>query len=268
VFRILRGPGWSIAAVCTVLVTVLVSCDGPAAVSPASAPATSPAGGAARSPDATTRDRVPDLVILPLEAFHLGYQDGRKGLRFSGLVENIGDGPFDVTGVRATTKTDLKVTENVFQTTGAVRHVPTKAVMRYAVKDGHEHFHIRNFALYRMRPVGSTTWRVAHKEGFCFSDDADLGGTTTFHYPDDCGYEEPNSLRVNEGLSVGWVDDYDWTLPGQFFDLTGLRLPGDFCVAATADPSGLLMEKTRSNNSTSSLVHITRTAVSVVRQGC
>jgi len=206
------------------LSAVLAASGGPAAASSASAPA--------------AQDRLPDMTMLPLESFHLGYQDGRRGLRFSGLVENIGNGPFDVTGVRATTKTDLKVTENIFQTTGAVRHVPTKAVMRYAMKDGHEHFHVVNFALYRMRPIDSTTWRVAHKEGFCFSDDADLGGTTPFHYPDDCGYEKPNSLRVNQGLSVGWVDDYDWTLWGQFFDLTGLHLPGDFCVAATADPSG------------------------------
>ena len=264
-FRTSHGRVRSILAVCAVLVTV-------AALGGCSARASSEAYSAeAYSADAASAvagDRLPDLIALPPEAFHWGYQDGHRGLRFTSLIQNIGDGPIDVTGERPDTSHDMKVTQNIFQSSGGQRHVLTDAVMQYSVKDGHNHFHLLDLALYRIRPVDSATWQEAHKEGFCLVDDADLQGRTPFQYPDDCGADEPDALEVREGLSVGWVDDYNWTLWGQFFDVTGLSLPGDFCVDVTVDPLHLFSEKTTSNNSASSLIHLTPETVTVVRQGC
>lgn len=218
---------------------------------------------------AAVRDRLPDLVPFPPEALHVAYENGRKVLRFTASVENRGDGPLEVVGSRSSTATpDLKVVQNIYQTNGHVRPVRTNAIMRYSAADDHDHFHLQGFEQYRLRPVGSRVWRGAHKEGFCLRDDVNVGGKAPFHYDGDCGSDEPGSLRVSEGLSVGWVDVYSWELWGQFIDLDGLRLPGDFCVSVTADPSRHLTEKTRSNNTASTLVHITPSAATVIRQGC
>ena len=47
-----------------------------------------------------------------------------------------------------------------------------------------------------------------------------------------------------------------------------MEIPGNFCVEAEVDPERLLTEVTRDNNIASALVHITDSAVTIVRQGC
>lgn len=209
--------------------------------------------------------------MLPLEAFHLSYEKEQKVLRFSTDVMNIGKGPLDMTGVRASTQDpELKVTQNILQADGTQRKVNTTAVMRYSAADEHDHFHVQEYERYQLRPIGESAWRGSHKEGFCLRDDANLAGKHESRYVDlDCGEDEKDTaLQVGEGQSEGWVDVYDWYLPGQYVELAGLSLPGDFCVAADVDPQQHLTEETRNNNSTSALVHITEADVTVVRQGC
>jgi hypothetical protein len=222
------------------------------------------------APQAAVRDRLPDLVMLPPEAFHVAYEGKRKVLRFSADVMNAGSGPFDVTGVRSSAKTPtLKVTQTILRFGGRPRHVKIPATMRWSQLDGHDHFHVQKFERYRLRSMGSATWRGSHKEGFCLRDDANLRGRPS-RYPDDtffCGADEPKSLKVRQGLSEGWVDVYDWYIEGQFIELKGLHLPGNFCVSADVDPSGWFVEKTRTNNTATAVVRVTSTSATVVRLG-
>ncbi|MFE7630237.1 lysyl oxidase family protein [Kocuria sp. NPDC057446] len=257
-------------------VALAISSCGPQEGSPplaaGAAPAAGQSSGAATAAPAAPGDRLPDLVALPLQSFHVAYEDGEKVLRFGTDVLNDGDGPLDVTGVRPSVlEPDLKVSQNILRTDGTVRTVETAAVMRYATLDGHEHFHVQDFERYRLRPEDGTEWRGSHKEGFCLRDDGNLGGKPSRYDDDDfyCGGEEQNELlELRQGLSEGWVDVYDWYLEGQYIELEGLELPGNFCVEVEADPDGLFTEKTRDNNTTSAMVRITETAVSLIRQGC
>jgi hypothetical protein len=249
------GRARSILVVCAVAATAAIPGGGLARASTAALPA-------------EAHDRLPDLIMLPPEAFHWGYQDGQRGLRFTSLIQNIGEGPLDVTGTRPDQHQSMVVTQNVLRSDGGKRQVSTEAVMTYSVRDGHEHFHVLDVGLYRIRPVASTTWSVAHKEGFCLADGADLQGRTPRSYPGECGDDMPDALRVDEGLSVGWVDVYDWSLWGQFFDLRDVSLPGYFCVELTVDPVDLFTEETRSNNVASSLIHLTADTARVLGEGC
>jgi hypothetical protein len=221
---------------------------------------------------AASDDLLPDLVMLPLEAFHVAFEGNQKVLRFSSNVVNQGDGPLDLTGSRPDVQTpELKVAENILQEDGGHRAVNTPAVMKYAVADGHDHFHVMDFQLLRLRPAEGSAWRGAHKEGFCLRDDVNLGGKPSRFQGAQfrCGAGKKDvALHVRQGLSEGWVDVYDWYLAGQYIDLEGLQLPGDFCVEGTVDPHRLLVEKTRDNNVASTLVRISISDVSVVRQGC
>jgi hypothetical protein len=220
---------------------------------------------------AAAGDLLPDLVML-LEAFQVRIEGNHKVLRFTSNVLNQGDGPLDLTGSRPNVQApELKVTENILQAGGGQRTVKTRALMKFASADGHNHFHVMDFERLRLRPAESSDWRGAHKEGFCLRDDRNLGGKPSrfdeAHF--NCGAGKKDvALHVRQGLSEGWVDVYDWYRTGQFIDLEGLQLPGDFCVEATVDPNRLLVEGTRDNNVASTLVHISASDVSVVEQDC
>ena len=51
------------------------------------------------------------------------------------------------------------------------------------------------------------------------------------------------------GLSVGWRDPYQWTLPDQELPLVGLR-DGVYRLTATADPDRWFHESNQRNNAT------------------
>jgi hypothetical protein len=217
-------------------------------------------------------DRLPDLVMLPLEGFHVAYEGDHKVLRFTANVLNGGNGPLDVTGSRAgVMDLDLSVSQNILKSDGSHRTVKTKAIMRYETVDGHDHFHVQDFERYQIRPENGSTWTGSRKEGFCLRDDANLQGKPS-RYDDanfDCGTDEKETaLKVRQGLSEGWVDVYDWYLEGQYIELKDLDLPGNFCVQAEADPGRALTEATRENNVTSALLRISESDVSVIRQNC
>jgi hypothetical protein len=239
---------------------------------PAATASSAPTSSQAQSPGGQPGDRLPDLTMLPVEAFHVAFEGRKKVLRFSADLMNAGDGPLDITGIRANTgENDLRVTQKILQTDGRQRAIKTTSVMRYSELDGHNHFHVKDFERYRMRPVGASDWRISRKEGFCLRDDGNLQGHAS-RYPDatyDCGADlKDEALQVHQGLSEGWVDVYDWYLEGQFIELEGFQLPGDFCLEAEADPDRLLTEARRDNNMTSTLLHITETEATVTHQGC
>ncbi|TDK24735.1 hypothetical protein E2F48_13060 [Arthrobacter crusticola] len=262
----------SLLAVTVALITCSCTTQGPPSTTEPSAepsPSESVPGTAASEPAA---DVLPDMAMLPLETFRLAYEGDERVLRFDTDVINNGPGPVDVTGERKNTMTpDLKVKQNILLEDGSTREVDTDAILRYETFDGHEHFHFQDFERYRMRPEGGSEWTGSHKEGWCLIDDGNLGGKPSRYNPDnfDCGaYEEDEALEVRQGLTEGWVDVYDWYLEGQYIELKGLEIPGNFCVEAEVDPEKLLTEVTRDNNIASALVRITDTEVTIVRQGC
>ena len=238
----------------------------PAESSPPTAVEASPAASAGAG------DLLPDLVMLPLQSIHIGYDRGEKVLRFTADVLNDGDGPMQVTGTRSSTEEpDLKVSQDVLQADGNWRSVETDAIMRYETFDGHDHFHLQEFERYRMRPEDSDEWRGSRKEGWCLRDDGALRDTPSRYSDDDyyCGEDEESELtELIQGMTEGWVDSYDWYLEGQYIELKDLKLPGNFCLEAEADPNRALTEKNDDNNLTSTLVHITEREATVVKQGC
>lgn len=210
--------------------------------------------------------------MLPLQSIHIGYDRGEKVLRFTADVLNDGDGPMQVTGTRSSTEErDLLVSQDILQANGDFRSVETDAIMRYETVDRHDHFHLQEFQRYRMRPEDSDEWRGSRKEGWCLRDDGSLRDTSSRYSDEDyyCGEDEEFDItELTQGMTEGWVDSYNWYLEGQYIELEGLELPGNFCLEAEADPNRVLTEKSDDNNVTSALVHITETEASVVRQGC
>ena len=53
--------------------------------------------------------------------------------------------------------------------------------------------------------------------------------------------------HFKQGMSVGWTDEYNWFLPGQYVEVTGVP-DGDYILDTTVDPTSRLVESDKTNN--------------------
>jgi hypothetical protein len=223
-----------------------------------------PAAGAAA-------DRLPDLGMARLRDFSIDTttRPGRRLLRFTTIIVNIGAGPFETIGRRSSTATtQMTVTQRIHNSAGSYREVSTPAVMFWS-GDGHDHWHVRDVEAYRLirldngRRVGTGA-----KHGFCYFDNTAyrlwLAGAPSTPVYGGCG--AAGDLQVTTGLSVGWGDIYPAGIAFQWIDITGLKA-GRYRLRATADPANWFAETNNANNSTWVNIKLTGSGVRVVAYG-
>jgi hypothetical protein len=213
---------------------------------------------------------LPDLAMAPLRDFQIDTSTGPRLLRFSAEIVNVGTGPFELRGRRASTSVPtMTVRQRVANADRTKTWRRTPASMFYA-GDGHNHWHVKDLERYTITPVSSDTELArSAKTGFCFSDNAGfrttLAGAPTSPVYRSCGV--PDSTTVTMGLSVGWGDFYLWNLAWQWIDVSGLPA-GDYVVRARADPQAMFSEADTTNNMTWTKIRIATTnAVTVLEQG-
>jgi Lysyl oxidase len=223
-----------------------------------------PAAGAAA-------DRLPDLGMARLRDFSIDTttRPGRRLLRFTTIIVNIGAGPFETIGRRSSTATtQMTVTQRIHNSAGSYREISTPAVMFWS-GDGHDHWHVRDVEAYRLirldngRRVGTGA-----KHGFCYFDNTAyrlwLAGAPSTPVYGGCG--AAGDLQVTTGLSVGWGDIYPAGIAFQWIDITGLKA-GRYRLRATADPANWFAETNNANNSTWVNLKLTGSSVRVVAYG-
>jgi hypothetical protein len=216
-------------------------------------------------------DRLPDLGMARLSDLSIDTTTipGRRLLRFTTIIVNIGAGPFETIGSRPRTSTALMaVKQRIYNTAGSSRLVSTPAVMFWA-GDGHDHWHIRDIEAYRLtrldngRRVGTGA-----KHGFCYFDNTPyrlrLPGAPSYSIYGGCG--SSGDLTVTTGLSVGWGDTYPAGIAFQWIDITGLK-SGRYRLRATADPANWFAETNNTNNSTWVNIQLTNSRVRVMAYG-
>ena len=74
-----------------------------------------------------------------------------------------------------------------------------------------------------------------------------------------CGLSRPGLLKLTQGISVGFGDEYPARVEGQYVDITGLPT-GRYVLAMTVDPHGLVFDLHEDNDVSSVLVKIVRGA--------
>ncbi len=197
---------------------------------------------------------LPDLVPLPPADLHTKKIEGSWTVEFSSTVVNVGDGDFHVTAVQQLDDS-WTITQDIEHDGGGADHVPTSADAVWG-GDGHEHWHVRRYVTYDLfaldedgAPTGEA--RTDHKVGFCIYDferaEVDMGPEEAVYPREGCG--EKSSSRLVMGLSPGWADYYNWSLPGQSIDIDGLG-DREYRIVATADVAGVFREETTDNNAT------------------
>jgi hypothetical protein len=201
----------------------------------------------------------PDLGMDQLRDFSIQTVNGRRLLRFTAKIVNVGGCAFEVHGQRASTSTADMTTvyQRIFNDAGGYRDVLTPAAMFYA-GDGHTHWHLRNLEGYELdRLDNGVKVGTGAKSGFCFFDSeryqrftaAGVPASPVYTSSNSCASGQPGALSAMEGLSIGWGDVYHASLPDQYIDITGLN-SGRYRLKATADPSNWFIEVNESNNFT------------------
>jgi glucose/arabinose dehydrogenase len=213
----------------------------------------------------------PDLAPFAAKDLQLVNQEGRMKLVFTTELWNRGRGPFELFGASQPKAIDVYETaQRIVLPDGSVR---SKIVGNLFWHAAHKHFHYDDFASYVLEMVppqelvqtpgtpilGESTVapEIRNKSTFC------LYETEPIPLPAE-GAKSPNKTyttcgRFRQGISVGWADKYDYTLPDQNFDVTDLP-PGTYRLVFELDPLQHFMEGSRTNNSSVALIDLNAAA--------
>jgi glucose/arabinose dehydrogenase len=219
------------------------------------------------SVDATGPERLPDLdqaAPTDLVITRVG-PPGKRVYRlgFQSAAANVGDGPLIINGHRPGLDTGTMQADQLIERDGAPQKVvPGAAKLRYVVSPDHRHWHLLGFDRYELRRAGRRVAAVRdRKTGFCLGDRYALAGRRLPAAPSEpvytsrCGLDEPELLGVQEGISVGYGDNYQANLEGQYLRLNGLRA-GRYVLVHRVNAERDLRELDYSNNASSVLLDL------------
>ena len=184
--------------------------------------------------------------------FHLGFESA---------VTNFGRGPLIVDAHRPSTRQRRMVADQlVHQSDGRSRRVRGVGRLQFTVSPDHRHWHYLGFDRYELRRASD--YRLVapdRKTGFCLGDRyfvaALPGSPREPFFTGRCGLGKPNRLRMREGVSPGYGDNYQAVLEGQFVDVTGVA-PGRYYLVHRVNADRKLRESDYGNNAASILISL------------
>jgi len=227
--------------------------DGCEGCGSAAAPDTRETGGSLTAADTTTDpsvDTMPDLVALP--SFYIGTdrRNSRDYLQFGSNVWNAGPASLVVEGFRAEGEDRMDAYQYFLQDGLVVGKAPVGS-FEFDRRDGHRHWHIRQFARYRLLDASQEHVIRSRKQTFCLAptDPIDLTVDGAIWRTDwsgsQCGWE--GSTWIREVLPTGWGDTYFQGVPGQSFNITNVP-NGTYWIEVHANPLGVLYDADPTND--------------------
>ena len=211
--------------------------------------------------------RLPDLVQrTPYQL--VGQTTGAGAQRrfrigFASAVENHGSGPLIVRGSAGGRGRPMTAVQVVEWSDGSTTRRPGVGRLRYTRSTDHQHWHFLGFERYTLRAVSrGTVVRRDRKTGFCLGDryNARPGRRQPAEparprWTQECGRNRPGLAGIEEGISVGYGDDYHPLLEGQYVDVT--RLPaGRYELVHWVNADRRLRESSYRNNAASVVLEI------------
>ncbi|MDX6556421.1 MAG: hypothetical protein QOD86_2616 [Miltoncostaeaceae bacterium] len=204
---------------------------------------------------------LPDLVQEAPSGLVVRESPDGPLLGFASAVTNLGDGPLIVDASRPTLDRPTMLAEQVVPRPGRapLRHAGA-GELRYVESPDHSHRHLSPFERYELRRVGGRRAVRSGKQGFCLGDRypsplAPRHAPLRPSFVTNCGRSSPAKLRLREGISVGYGDDYAAILEGQSVPLAGLP-PGRYVLVHWVNGDRRLLETDYSNNAASVLVRL------------
>jgi Lysyl oxidase len=222
----------------------------------------------------TTRLLRPDVFSLRARNPRMTLVGGRRVLRFGAMLANSGRGPMVVRPRRQAEcpSGQLLARQLIYLDRNRdgrfQRSIDTGVRSRRAGcmldHPTHDHWHFDAMATYRLvDPAPRRRGVVGRpKVSFCLRDNQPIPGTTPRQrrsYFGDCG------RTLVQGISPGWVDLYDSSLPGQSLRLPRRMPDGVYCLVLRADPRDQLVESDEGNNASARPVRIRGNRVTAPR---
>jgi hypothetical protein len=200
-----------------------------------------------------SRPVLPNLTMEPLTELFAGTGDEteRPYVFFTATIANAGRGPFEVHAVRATERDRWRVSQRFREPDDARTELVIPEAELVFGGHGHVHWHVHLGASYTLLSSTGTVLRAYEKVGFCFFDQLRAKPAPPFapaeaRFPKtSCDGEETTELDM--GLSPGWTDPYQWTLPDQRLEVQGLP-DGVYRLVARADPGNWFRESNERDN--------------------
>jgi Lysyl oxidase len=212
-----------------------------------------------------SRDLLPDLVTrIPARIFVVVGKHGRRVVRFSNEVVNVGIGPLE-----------LRPRVGDCNHNGNLRDDRTSYQRIYSDTDGDSRFTRNVDVRFRSRPAGCTRFHPAHKHWhfealaeYVLHQLAAPGSTGPIAVSgkkvSSCVLDTkrrllkaPGSPRRKYyascrrdsvgGISIGWGDLYGSRISGQELEISALA-DGAYCLVSRADPENRLLESNEQNN--------------------
>jgi hypothetical protein len=213
-------------------------------------------------------ERLPDLdqevpynLGVTRDRAHGGYKLG-----FSSAVSNVGAGPLIVSARRPRTAVAEMTADQVIERAGApLALVEDVGRLRYVRSPDHEHWHLLGFERYELRrPADRATLVADRKTGFCLGDRYRAKTARRLPrrpprtvYTTRCGLRATERLALTEGISVGYGDEYDANLEGQYLRLKGID-DGRYLLVHRVNVDRALRERSYRNNASSLLIRLSR----------
>lgn len=204
---------------------------------------------------------LPDVFVWEKESQHIAdtasltdYRLDGNLLRFSTALGNKGTGALEIRG-GASGGGEQQLHQRIYNDDGTFEDVLMDG--QFTFHEGHDHIHFDGYAEYALRTkteAGTPGDIVATggKISFCLLDIEKYDPTAPSSTYDTCD-------EVRQGISAGWSDVYDSTLPDQYINVASVP-DGFYFLEVTVDPDNQIIESDESNNSTAIEVEINRGA--------
>ncbi len=221
---------------------------------------------------AQTLDDYPDLVADPPESIQAPAEISWQGadilaVKFDGFVTNLGGGPLHIEGNPQPSAfgTAGAVAQRILDGAGStLLELPLDTVgadpeIQFESSDDHDHWHLMRIMEYSLWDESKTAQVTAGaKIGFCLFDVQWIGSgaSTPAVYAGGgnwCAAEGwpgggPDATYLQMGVSSGWRDTYSAFINLQWIDVSEVA-PGNYYLAAVADPNNIIEESDETNNS-------------------
>jgi hypothetical protein len=233
---------------------------------PTATPTSTPSPTSRPSPTPTEDPNpllMPDLYTLPPSNLSIETHRSpqQRLLRFSNSIANRGPGALEVWGERDPATGQTRVTQRIHTSDGGSVDL---VAGEFFFHPQHDHWHLVNFARYELWTLAPSGWLegvigLTDKVSYCLRDNfreralPPTTGPAYLHCESDM-----------QGISAGWVDRYQSTLPGQAIDITGLASQGFYALRSIVDPEDQLLEGNEANNDVLVYIEIDQNQVRII----
>jgi len=213
----------------------------------------------------------------------------RTCLRFDQVFANVGEGPLELRFVipHDPSSTAHNIFQRIYRSDDPTAY-DERVAGQWVYHAIHQHYYYTGFGLSRLwpadtsgRPAASPIRAKRHnldgtgqqgspqpirsgrKIGFCLADtELDFwlqkgDGPRTYNAPD-ClfpAFSDAQNDYLIQGITQGWADVYDWYLPDQYIEVTGVP-DGSYILETIADPDNTLREADETNNCAAVLIRL------------